>query len=228
MLQVPNQLRNRSYTVNRFLLDQFFEEMAATFEQDASIIDIGGHRTRKAGKFDIERYPVRVDYVNIDPATEPDFLCDATAIPVVDRSYDYAVLSEVLEHVEDPQAVLQEAYRVLKNGGTLLMTTPFMFRIHGHPADYARYTDQWYENVLDRIGFAEVEVRKQGLMLSMLANQTKLWSTCASNRLERFVLRWISYYLIHRAMKEESRPEFQQHWLFGNSVLGFGVRARKP
>lgn len=227
MLRIPNSLKSRRYSVNRYYLDRFFGEMIAGFREGANIIDIGGHKKQKAGRFDIATYPLRVDYVNIDPQTEPDFLCDASSIPVDDQTYDGAILAEVLEHVKNPVAVLKESHRLLKANGTILITAPFMFPIHGHPQDYGRYTGQWYADTLAEIGFSGIEVRRHGSMLSVLANQCKLWSVCANSRLEAFILRWVSYYLIHRAMKQEASQEFQDHWLFGNSVLGYGVRATK-
>lgn len=227
MFSVPTSLRNRKYSVNRYYLDQFFREMIPGFRQGARIVDIGGHKTKKAGQFDIASYPVQVDYVNIDPTTTPDFLCDASSVPVDDQTYDGAILAEVLEHVRNPVAVLRESYRLLKSNGTILITAPFMFPIHGHPQDYGRYTGQWYMDTLAEIGFSNIEVRRHGSMYSVLANQCKLWSACTNSRFEAFVLRWISYFLIHRALKQESSTEFQNHWLFGNSILGYGIRATK-
>lgn len=45
-------------------------------------------------------------------------------IPFRDESFDRAIISEVIEHVENPSKVLAEIHRVLKPGGILLLTTP--------------------------------------------------------------------------------------------------------
>lgn len=45
--------------------------------------------------------------------------------PVKDETYDFVLCCEVLEHMEiDPMHMLSEVNRVLKPGGTLLLTTP--------------------------------------------------------------------------------------------------------
>jgi ubiquinone/menaquinone biosynthesis C-methylase UbiE len=49
---------------------------------------------------------------------------DATNLPFADDSFDYVVCSEVLEHLPDDDAAAREIYRVLKPGGTAIITVP--------------------------------------------------------------------------------------------------------
>jgi SAM-dependent methyltransferase len=48
----------------------------------------------------------------------------------------------VLEHVHDPESVIRESYRVLKNGGCIYSVLPFIQGYHASPLDYQRYTSQ--------------------------------------------------------------------------------------
>lgn len=48
----------------------------------------------------------------------------AEALPIKDACFEAVVCSEVLEHVNDKEETLRELYRVLKEGGTLVLTTP--------------------------------------------------------------------------------------------------------
>jgi ubiquinone/menaquinone biosynthesis C-methylase UbiE len=50
---------------------------------------------------------------------------DATALPYPDASFDYVVCSEVLEHLPDDAAAAREIFRVLKPGGTAIITVPY-------------------------------------------------------------------------------------------------------
>lgn len=45
-------------------------------------------------------------------------------IPLESNYADFVTLSAVLEHFDDPSSILQEAHRILKKGGTILITTP--------------------------------------------------------------------------------------------------------
>lgn len=84
------------------------------------------------------------DFVSLDinPDKKPDIVCDVCDMKgmIEDNSYDVVVIMEVLEHIPEPYAALAEIKRILKPGGTILGSTPFLFPIHDAPHDYYRYT----------------------------------------------------------------------------------------
>lgn len=45
-------------------------------------------------------------------------------IPLKSNYADFVTLSAVLEHLDDPTSILKEAHRILKKGGTILITVP--------------------------------------------------------------------------------------------------------
>jgi SAM-dependent methyltransferase len=45
-------------------------------------------------------------------------------IPLADRTFDIVISCETIEHVVDPVKALRELHRVLRPGGTLMLTTP--------------------------------------------------------------------------------------------------------
>lgn len=78
-------------------------------------------------------------------------------IPVEDDFFDCIFCNAVLEHVDNPEEVLSEFYRVLKSGGHLYLAVPFMQPEHLCPADYQRYTLEGLKLLVIRAGFTIVE-----------------------------------------------------------------------
>jgi ArsR family transcriptional regulator len=89
-------------------------------------------------------------------------LGDIENVPMPDQSVDLAILSQALHHAQHPQVAIDEAFRILKSGGTLLILD-----LKEHNFEKARelYADRWLgfkESTLDRYlknaGFNKVEV----------------------------------------------------------------------
>lgn len=71
-----------------------------------------------------------LQWINVDSQEKwnPDIVCDGTQIPMADESVDYFVLHHVLEHFgcDEGDALLKEAYRLLKPDGSLIISVPDM------------------------------------------------------------------------------------------------------
>lgn len=83
-----------------------------------------------------------------DPARGENADChqDVQAMTFADCSFDAILCLEVLEHVPDPFAAAQEIVRVLRPGGRLFLTTPFLTGYHGKggaSAAHDSYPDFW-------------------------------------------------------------------------------------
>ena len=61
-------------------------------------------------------------------------------IPYNDNSFNIVIISQVIEHLKQPEIALQEALRVVKDGGFLIVSTPigknFLDKLHLHFFDY--------------------------------------------------------------------------------------------
>ena len=79
-----------------------------------------------------------------------DVFYDCKALPFENDSFDSVVTFEVFEHVFNPDEFLSEIYRVLKNGGFLLMSVPFIWDEHEQPFDFARYSSFGLKFLLDK------------------------------------------------------------------------------
>lgn len=91
--------------------------------------------------------------------TRPDVVADAFApLPLRSSCADAVVLSWALYISREPVGVLVEAARVVRPGGRLLLTTPFVFPLSPEPSDYWRFTEDGLRWLLHRAGFEHIEV----------------------------------------------------------------------
>lgn len=105
------------------------------------------------------------EYTGLNPTAEgadPDILGDATDLPVKSETVDIVFTTQVIEHVPEPQKMINECFRVLKPGGALVLTGPFYWPIHEEPYDYYRYTRYGLEYMLQKAGFTTWEIRPDG------------------------------------------------------------------
>jgi SAM-dependent methyltransferase len=119
------------------------------------------------------------DYIGLDlpanPYGLPDLKWDGRKIPLSDATVDSVLLTEVLEHCTQPSEVLKEIARVLKPGGFLFITVPFIWPIHDVPHDEYRYTPFALRRLLDEAGFSNAEIDATGGRHAVLALTLGLW-----------------------------------------------------
>lgn len=89
-------------------------------------------------------------------------------IPFPDKSFDHLVTFQVLEHHQDPEKMFAEIFRVVKKGGYVLITVPFMGGIHGEPQDFQRFTRYGLEAKAGRYGKI-LEMKEQGSVFSVVS-----------------------------------------------------------
>jgi SAM-dependent methyltransferase len=98
-----------------------------------------------------------------DHSREPvDVYYDGKTIPFGNEYFDSILSSEVAEHLFDLPHTLEEMNRVLRKGGKLLITCPFVWNEHEVPYDYARYTQFALKDLLSKKGFKVLEYEKRG------------------------------------------------------------------
>ncbi len=76
-----------------------------------------------------------------------------------DGSYDIALSNSVLEHINDPKTYLDEAYRVLRPGGLLVLSTHGIWVYHPDPNDYWRWTCEGLRSQIAASGFTIIDFR---------------------------------------------------------------------
>ena len=86
------------------------------------------------------------------------------------RTYDVVIAEQVLEHVEDPMLALGTLRKLGRPGGTVIVSTPFLIRVHPQPGDYWRFTPQGLRTILRQAGFEDIVVDSWGNRRCLRAN----------------------------------------------------------
>jgi SAM-dependent methyltransferase len=128
-----------------------------------------------------EWLPANCSYQGIDienaqdygmSARKPDVTYfDGVKVPFADATFDGAICIEVLEHVADPEGLISEIARVLKDGAPILMTVPWSARRHHIPHDYHRFTRERLEQLFQSYDFGNLEILERGNDVGAIANK---------------------------------------------------------
>tara|TARA_B100001057_G_C22871553_1_gene959219 strand:- start:5692 stop:6408 length:717 start_codon:yes stop_codon:yes gene_type:complete len=102
-----------------------------------------------------------------------DIISDITNIPVKKNSFDVILCSEVFEHLPDAVATLNEFSRILKPGGTLLITAPFASLTHFAPYHFCGYNKYWYQHHLNRLNFTIEALDHNGSWFHFIAQELR-------------------------------------------------------
>ena len=139
-----------------------------------------------AGRSPYGRFMAGAELKRADFPTDEGFAADMHYIlepgrpcPAPDAFFDGILSTQVLEHVEEPRAYLEDALRMLKPGGELLLTTHGIWEDHPCPFDLYRWTQQGLRHDLSSVGFEVVECIPltcgvRGLLQQLMLEMPKL------------------------------------------------------
>ncbi len=103
-------------------------------------------------------------------------------VPLESGSVDVVLSSQVLEHVEDPAAYLHEAWRILRTGGRLILSTHGVWRYHPDPTDYQRWTCDGLRRDVTRAGF---RITRWAGIMGPEATALQLWQDAVLPRVPK-------------------------------------------
>jgi SAM-dependent methyltransferase len=158
---------------SRSSVNEFVRRAAALAPAGGRVLDAGAGECIYRPLFEGRRY-VSTDRGVGDAGwdyTQLDALADLERIPFRPGTFDFVLCTETLEHVARPGRVLSELARVLKPGGTLALSVPFLHPVHQAPHDYFRYTPYGLRHLMAEAGFDRVEVRASGGYFTYLRGQ---------------------------------------------------------
>jgi SAM-dependent methyltransferase len=152
---------------SRFLVDNLsaYYERAIRANAHGRLLDMGcGHVPFYATYRDLVAENVCIDWANtlhVNPFL--DHVLDLSGpLPFEAESFDTILLTDVLEHIAEPQEVMREIARLMRPGGRLILGVPFLYRIHEEPHDYFRYTEFALRRFCEGNGLTIIELEPYG------------------------------------------------------------------
>ncbi len=105
---------------------------------------------------------IAVDWSGSYHATKADIAADLNKpLPIDSSVADTVVSLSVMEHLCEPQMMLNEAFRILKPGGSMVLQVPWQWWIHEAPYDFFRYTPYGLNYLFEKAGFVDINIESQ-------------------------------------------------------------------
>ena len=142
---------------------EYLRRHAGLLSGARTVLEVGSYNVNGNSK----RYFLEcgAEYTGIDlrPGPDVDLVCDITeksghvAHRLGGRLYDVVVCMNVLEHLFDPQAALDNILHLTRNGGLIVVVSPAVWDLHDWPHDYLRLNPDYYREYARRNDLQIVE-----------------------------------------------------------------------
>ena len=147
---------------NKSILRIFQKEIFKEFKIDGDVIEFGASSEIYKNFCNSNSKNCNITYSNIDSSNEEFLNIDLQKDNSFDTRYDFAVIFNVLEHVLNPNLAIKNLSKILKKNGKIIGSTPFIFRIHGAPKDYSRFTKDHLIELLKLNDFENIQIIELG------------------------------------------------------------------
>jgi hypothetical protein len=105
----------------------------------------------------------QVSYSNIDNKNKTFIKINLNKKNTHKKKYENIVIFNVLEHVSEVDIALRNLNLLLNRKGKILGSTPFLYRVHGAPNDYNRFTKSYLQKILEKKNFINIKIEEIGL-----------------------------------------------------------------
>ena len=190
---LPKKLHERMqfdrYPVNDFIRKKGFPLM----QQGKLVLDAGSGRLQEQTlRNELLGHDIKLETLDMLPGEGVDFTGDITHTEFENDRYDIILCSQVLEHVEEPGKVCEELFRILKPGGSLIITAPQSAYLHNLPYHFFHFTNIGMRKMAEEAGFEVKIMDPQGghfIMLGLNLHYTcRVLESFATSPLKKIVI----------------------------------------
>jgi SAM-dependent methyltransferase len=153
---------------------------------------------------------------SLHPQQHIDVFADLTQpLSLCDSSFDTILLSDVLEHIPNPERLIAEIARILRPGGCTVIGVPFLYWLHEIPHDFNRYTRYQLERLLKNAGLDVVQLTEIGGGPEVIADVISKLLASRPRIVAAFVMaaRWLLRRGLVRRISERTRPSLPLAYL---------------
>ena len=167
------QINNTDLKFNPNIRDDFIINFISKLPSKSKIIDVS------SGSRPYQKYCTDLDYTSHEfegnteildvfrneqiKNNDHDIYSPIDSIPVKDDEFDTVLCTEVFEHIPEPVNAMKELVRICKPGGKILITAPFVSRIHQQPHHYySGFSPFFYKFLENKFNIKILEFKSQG------------------------------------------------------------------
>ena len=147
---------------NKSILRIFQLEIFKKFKINGDIIEFGASDDIEKNFCNSKLKNCKISYSNINSSNKEFVNIDLQKKILIELKYDYIIIFNVLEHLLDPNLALRNLSKICKKNGKIIGSTPFLFRVHGAPKDYSRFTKDHLIELLKSSNFKDIEIIELG------------------------------------------------------------------
>ena len=147
---------------NKSILRIFQLEIFKKFKINGDIIEFGASDEIEKNFCNSKLKNCKISYSNINSSNKEFVNIDLQKKISIEMKYDYIIIFNVLEHLLDPNLALRNLSEICKKNGKIIGSTPFLFRVHGAPKDYSRFTKDHLIELLKSSNFKDIEIIELG------------------------------------------------------------------
>jgi peptidoglycan/xylan/chitin deacetylase (PgdA/CDA1 family) len=166
----PNWGWDRGVPIDRHYIERFIESYRADIRGAVLEVQEANYTTRFGGERVTQSDVIDIDVSNPSANITGDL---RNLRAVASGSYDCIILTQTIHVIDDMRSVVREAARVLKPGGSLLVTLPCASRVcleYGRDGDFWRVTEAGARRIfLEAFPSSSLEVRSFGSVLTNVA-----------------------------------------------------------
>ena len=147
---------------NKSILRIFQLEIFKKFKINGDIIEFGASDEIEKNFCNSKLKNCKISYSNINSSNKEFVNIDLQKKILIELKYDYIIIFNVLEHLLDPNLALRNLSKICKKNGQIIGSNPFIFRVHGAPKDYSRFTKDHLIELLKSSNFKDIEIIELG------------------------------------------------------------------